>query len=218
MSDPTPPATDAVVAYLRDDANFWICDTHAENRRHCHCHRDMPAVLARLDAAEAQASYEVAAVWRDRCLAAESRAAKAEAFKAWVHEWLDNEGVPADPEPEQNAASGCRVGGRMRWLKTRLATAEKDRDQLRADVARKSREDVPRWCHDLLTERGVPDDVGEGFPSLGDRVAGLLDERDRLRKAVEMLMDALPEDDVWCEGSKAASAWEAGRQALGQSS
>lgn len=48
----------------------------------------------------------------------------AEAFKTWVHSFLDGKGVPHDPDPEENARCGCRIGGRMRWLFAKLATAE----------------------------------------------------------------------------------------------
>lgn len=35
------------------------------------------------------------------------------AFKAYVHTRLDEMGIPADPEPEQNAKHGCRIEGRL---------------------------------------------------------------------------------------------------------
>jgi hypothetical protein len=37
-------------------------------------------------------------------------------FKAYVHERLDAAGVPPNPEPEQNAAHGCRIEGRLNIL------------------------------------------------------------------------------------------------------
>lgn len=48
------------------------------------------------------------------------RVRKAEAFKAYVHQRLDAAGVPADPEPVQNAEHGCRIEGRLNWLIGRL--------------------------------------------------------------------------------------------------
>lgn len=51
--------------------------------------------------------------WRGRALAAE-------AFKAWVHAFLDERGVPADPDPEANQRSGCRIGCRLRWVFDRV--------------------------------------------------------------------------------------------------
>lgn len=53
-----------------------------------------------------------------------ARADKAEAFKKWVHEFLDGIGVPHDPDPQSNASSGCRIGGRLRWLVQRADAAE----------------------------------------------------------------------------------------------
>ena len=66
---------------------------------------------------------DAAAVMADkgRQLEAEIASLKAErdklaAFKAWVHDWLDKAGVPSDPDPQINKATGCRIHGRMRWL------------------------------------------------------------------------------------------------------
>jgi hypothetical protein len=52
---------------------------------------------------------------------------KLRAFKDWVHAFLDAQGIPADPDPEERARTGCRIGCRMRHL-----TAERDR--LRAQI------------------------------------------------------------------------------------
>lgn len=52
---------------------------------------------------------------------------KLRAFKRYVHERLDAAGVPADPEPEENAKHGCRVEGRLNFViakKTTDLTAE----------------------------------------------------------------------------------------------
>jgi hypothetical protein len=45
---------------------------------------------------------------------------KLQAFKNWIHDYLDAQGVPRDPDPEGNARHGCRIGGRMSWLVSRL--------------------------------------------------------------------------------------------------
>lgn len=37
---------------------------------------------------------------------------KLEAFKAYVHQRLDEAGVPTDPD-SQHRAEGCRIGGRL---------------------------------------------------------------------------------------------------------
>lgn len=36
-----------------------------------------------------------------------------QAFKQYVHDRLDKMGIPADPEPDNNAAHGCRIEGRL---------------------------------------------------------------------------------------------------------
>jgi predicted RNA-binding Zn-ribbon protein involved in translation (DUF1610 family) len=38
-------------------------------------------------------------------------------FKQWVHAYLDNIGVPHDPDAEHTAQHGCRISGRMNHLK-----------------------------------------------------------------------------------------------------
>jgi hypothetical protein len=43
-----------------------------------------------------------------------------QAFKAYVHKRLDEAGVPADPEPERNRETGCRIEGRLNWVLSRL--------------------------------------------------------------------------------------------------
>lgn len=54
---------------------------------------------------------------------------KLRAFKRYVHERLDQAGVPADPESEQNAKHGCRIEGRLNFVLeaalARDATAQK---------------------------------------------------------------------------------------------
>ncbi len=54
--------------------------------------------------------------YQDRC-------EKAEAFKAWVHLYLDGQGVPHHP-PGIHGSEGCRIGDRMDWLMARIAELE----------------------------------------------------------------------------------------------
>ena len=49
---------------------------------------------------------------------------KLQAFKTWVHEYLDAHGVPHHP-PGTHGAEGCRIGDRMDWVFA-------ERDRLRA--------------------------------------------------------------------------------------
>jgi hypothetical protein len=41
-------------------------------------------------------------------------------FKSYVHARLDAMGVPADPEPENNAKHGCRIEGRLNWVQENM--------------------------------------------------------------------------------------------------
>jgi hypothetical protein len=43
------------------------------------------------------------------------RGDKLQAFKDWVHGYLDGKGVPHHP-PGTHGAEGCRIGDRMDWL------------------------------------------------------------------------------------------------------
>lgn len=54
----------------------------------------------------------------------EAELAKAKAFKKWVHDYLDNIGVPHDPNPERTKATECRISGRMDWLITHDVTKQ----------------------------------------------------------------------------------------------
>jgi hypothetical protein len=47
---------------------------------------------------------------------------KLRAFKTYVHKRLDEMGVPEDPEPEKNKEHGCRIEGRLNYVKTKLET------------------------------------------------------------------------------------------------
>jgi hypothetical protein len=52
----------------------------------------------------------------ERVRALEAERDELQAFKDWVHAWLDGVGVPHDPDPEHTAEHGCRISGRMRYL------------------------------------------------------------------------------------------------------
>ncbi len=47
------------------------------------------------------------------------RAERAEAFKVWVHTYLDQHDVPHHP-PGTHGAEGCRIGDRLDWLFAQL--------------------------------------------------------------------------------------------------
>ncbi len=80
--------------------------------------------------------------WRDHCDLIEvkkqrddwkSRCDKLQAFKNWVHAYLDTHGVPHHP-PGPHGAEGCRVGDRMDWLMAKLANAEQAADHIAAEA------------------------------------------------------------------------------------
>lgn len=54
---------------------------------------------------------EVAAIIAER--------GKLQAFKDWVHKYLDDHDVPHHP-PGEHGAAGCRIGDRMDWLMDQL--------------------------------------------------------------------------------------------------
>ncbi len=61
------------------------------------------SVLKELNSAQTQAG-----AWKINC-------EKLQAFKDWVHGYLDTHGVPHHP-PGPHGAEGCRIGDRMDWL------------------------------------------------------------------------------------------------------
>lgn len=60
----------------------------------------------------------------------EEERAKLQAFKNWVHDYLDKHGVPADPGGP-HTAEGCRIGDRMDWVFEQLASAPAPKTQAR---------------------------------------------------------------------------------------
>jgi hypothetical protein len=86
----------------------------------------------------------------NRLAAAESRARaagaerdKLQAFKDWVHAYLDSHGVPHHP-PGAHGAHGCRIGDRMdwwvEWWVEKLKAAEAERDEFRSAGERRTME------------------------------------------------------------------------------
>ncbi len=70
-----------------------------------------------MDKAEAIARASVAEAERDQLRA---KVEKLQAFKDWVHSYLDTHGVPHHP-PGTRGEHGCRIGDRMDWLMARMA-------------------------------------------------------------------------------------------------
>lgn len=46
-----------------------------------------------------------------------------QAFKDWVHKYLDDHGVPTHP-PGPHTAEGCRIGDRLDWVLAQLERHE----------------------------------------------------------------------------------------------
>ncbi len=57
-----------------------------------------------------------AETWAQTVKTEVERANKLQAFKTFVHEFLDKEHVPADPEPEETKRHGCRISERLKWV------------------------------------------------------------------------------------------------------
>lgn len=90
--------------------------------------------------------------YRLQCqLAAVEEAEKGKAFKAYVHKRLDDAGVPADPNPEFTAASGCRIGQRLNWLLNHGSRA-----QLPENLARIAHEINRAYCQALGDSSQLP--------------------------------------------------------------
>lgn len=70
-----------------------------------------------------------------RAIAAEAEVVRLQAFKDWVHSYLDAQGVPHHP-PGTHGAEGCRIGDRMDWLMSKLRTAEAEVARLGAGLER----------------------------------------------------------------------------------
>lgn len=57
-------------------------------------------------------------------------------FKSYVHQRLDDYGVPSDPKPEETKETGCRIGPRLDYLFERIGDGV-IKDQQIADLAAK---------------------------------------------------------------------------------
>jgi hypothetical protein len=73
----------------------------------------------------------------DRRLDDIPRIAKLEEFKHYVHQKLDEAGVPADPNPERTKSTGCRIENRLDWLieGSKFADVMTGREKLVAEMA-----------------------------------------------------------------------------------
>jgi hypothetical protein len=101
---------------------------------------------------------------------------KLQAFKDWVHAYLDGKGVPHHP-PGTHGAAGCRIGDRMDWVWAELDDVrEWNRQMLAVDS---------EWDEQALAKTlGVP--LGESCrKGIAERVPLVLKELAELRAACE---------------------------------
>lgn len=59
---------------------------------------------------------------------------KLQAFKDYVHERLDKESVPVDPDPEKTKETGCLIGARLDVLFATFKDIQEQRDALSGKV------------------------------------------------------------------------------------
>ena len=60
-------------------------------------------------------------------------AAAGRRFKKFVHTRLDQMGVPADPNPNRTAETGCRIGERLNWIQGRWDRVDRAAAVLRGE-------------------------------------------------------------------------------------
>ncbi len=63
---------------------------------------------------------DVVEVLKETCAILAKERDKLQAWKDWVHNYLDTHGVPYHP-PGTHGAEGCRIGDRMDWVWARVA-------------------------------------------------------------------------------------------------
>lgn len=111
-------------------------------------------------------------------------------FKAYVHKRLDDAGVPSDPEPEHNAAHGCRIEGRLNHV---FQGRDLLKQGLLANVRRGAQfireRDAARKERDEAREKASHYEGGEEYArKLADEFQA---ERDSLRARIQELEGAL---------------------------
>jgi hypothetical protein len=70
-------------------------------------------VLERFDQTDPKIQRETMALLVQKLAAAVS-------FKSYVHERMDQLGVPNDPDPKRTKETGCRIGSRFNYLEAKL--------------------------------------------------------------------------------------------------
>lgn len=126
-------------------------------------------------------------------------------FKDWVHDWLDANDIPADPNPEQTTSTGCRISGRLEYLlqarneaievAAARILAEHERDQALAVAAARASGD-PAVRDLLLHEFGTTDPrlLADAIQMERDIRRQIEAERDRLAAAIRKHRDTRGDD------------------------
>jgi hypothetical protein len=89
--------------------------TDALNKRITELEAEIEEVRAAAGRVTALATRDVSK-FKERAEKAEADLAALQRFKTYVHERLDQAGVPEKPEPANHALHGCRVGDRLDFL------------------------------------------------------------------------------------------------------
>lgn len=100
--------------------------------------------------------------------AARAERDKLQAFKTWVHAYLDSHGVPHHP-PGTHGAEGCRIGDRMDWLMAELAECRRRCEGLVERVAQQGELLTRRAGKQPTWTKRTPSEMGWYWwrPSLG---------------------------------------------------
>ncbi len=101
---------------------------------------------------------------------------KLQAFKTWVHAYLDTHGVPHHP-PGTHGEAGCRIGDRMDWLMEKVAGLEQWKRE--AIAVMPDFQEIGKLLGVRIGE-SVHDKIVPG-------IRGIIAERDRLRTACERI-------------------------------
>lgn len=100
----------------------------------------------------------------DKIKELEAQLNKLAAFKKYVHERLDEAGVPVDPE-SPHKDEGCRIGGRLDWLLARLSgiTIEKMQQEAYVNSERHGFHSDPTLEHPAIKLALIHSEVSEAL-------------------------------------------------------
>src|SRR6202023_3305898 len=100
---------------------------------------------------------------------------KLQAFKSWVHAWLDSYGVPKEFPDGPHTREGCRIGDRMEWLRNEHYRRENAvmEDCLAKIKAIEKERDIARGCAGWLGSYEI---------EMGKTIKRLEEERDKAKE------------------------------------